>query len=231
MRPRERGFSLVELLVVIGILLTISAIAIPSYMSAIQRAHEASAVAFLRQVQAAQETFRMANHEYAESFAKLAPYLSAGAFPPQMHFGTSPDVLFAFSLPPQSEKGQGQGPGGTPPGQGGTPPGQGGTPPGQGGTPPGQGGTPPGQGGTPPGHGGSPAGGGGSLSGGAGAATADSLVRSMYIFRLTRTQPLQWQCIAEPVRDRTENKFFYTDSSNVVRYAIGAMPSASSQQL
>jgi prepilin-type N-terminal cleavage/methylation domain-containing protein len=79
LRAAARGFSLVELLVVLTILLVIAAIAIPNYLSAMQRAREAGAIAFLRQVQTAQETYRIANHEYADTFAKLRPYLATQA--------------------------------------------------------------------------------------------------------------------------------------------------------
>jgi type II secretory pathway pseudopilin PulG len=245
----------VELLVVLTILLVIAALAIPNYLSAMQRAREAGAIGFLRQVQTAQETYRIANHEYADTFAKLKPYFATqtavSAFPSNHPSG----VLFAFAMPdPSPGIVQGQGQGGTPPGQGGTPPGQGGTPPGQGGTPPGQGGTPPGQGGTPPGQGGAPPGGVGTTPGGGtapgggtngstpggnspggttpgGAAHTDSMVQSLYIYRLSRPSTLQWQCTVEPVRDRTFGRFFYSDNSNIIRYAVGAIPTASSPQI
>lgn len=223
MRTHARGYSFVELLVVLTILLVIAALAIPSYLSAMQRAREAGAIAFLRQVQTAQETYRIANHEYADTFAKLKPYLSTQAALPALPTDSRSGVLFAFASPdpsPGLPQGQGKGQGGTPPGQVGTPPGQGGTPPGQGGTPPGQGGTPPGQGGTPP---------GGTTSGGT--TYADSMVQSLYIYRLSRPTTLQWQCVVEPLRDRTIGRFFYTDNSNVIRFAVGAIPTASSPQI
>ena len=230
MRAHARGYSFVELLVVLTILLVIAAIAIPSYLSAMQRAREAGAVGFLRQVQTAQETYRIANHEYADTFAKLKPYLATQAALPALPADSPSGMLFAFASPdpsPGLPQGQGKGQGGTPPGQGGTPPGQGGTPPGQGGTPPGQGGTPPGQGGTPPGQGGTPP--GGTTSGGT--TYSDSMVQSLFIYRLSRPTTLQWQCVVEPLRDRTIGRFFYTDNSNVIRFAVGAIPTASSPQI
>lgn len=230
MRAHARGYSFVELLVVLTILLVIAAIAIPSYLSAMQRAREAGAVGFLRQVQTAQETYRIANHEYADTFAKLKPYLSTQAALPGLPADSPSGMLFACASPdpsPGLPQGQGKGQGGTPPGQGGTPPGQGGTPPGQGGTPPGQGGTPPGQGGTPPGQGGTPP--GGTTSGGT--TYSDSIVQSLFIYRLSRPTTLQWQCVVEPLRDRTIGRFFYTDNSNVIRFAVGVIPTASSPQI
>ena len=253
MRTCARGYTLVELLVVLIILLVIAAIAIPSYLSAMQRAREAGAIAFLRQVQTAQETYRIANHEYADTFAKLKPYLATQAALPAFPARNPSGFLFASAMPdpsPGIAQGQGHGStppgqcgtppgqggtppgqGGTPPGQGGTPPGQGGTPPGQGGTPPGQGGTPPGQGGTPPGQGGTPPGQGGTLPGQGGTPYTDSIVQALYIYRLSRPSALEWQCVVEPLRDRTIGKFFYSDNSNLIRYAVGAIPTGSSPQI
>jgi len=135
MPPRVRGFTLVELLIVLAVLAVISAIAISYFMSAVQRSREAAAVGYLRHIQAAQENYRIAHKEYADTFTKLAPYMTASLESPPSPGGMSDSFLAAVALAAPRQ-------GGTPPGQGGTPPGQGGTPPGQGGTPPGQGGTP-----------------------------------------------------------------------------------------
>jgi len=48
---RQAGFSLIELLIVVAIILTIAAIAIPSFLSSRMAANEASAVESLRTVQ------------------------------------------------------------------------------------------------------------------------------------------------------------------------------------
>lgn len=166
MRLNKRGFSLIELLLVVAIILVIIAIGTPMILRSMQTAYDASAVAYLRQMQRAQENYRVVNREYAKSFDQLGVYITDSV-----------------------------------------PTGQGGTPPGQGGTPPGQGGTPPGQGGPPP---------------------PSQTVNSMYIFELTRSAGDHWEATAEPVRDRTANRFYYTDESGVIRFAVGSMADASS---
>src|SRR2546428_4408577 len=54
---RDRGFSLLELLIVVAIILIIATIAIPSLLRSRQAAQEASAVAQLRTVNTAEVTY------------------------------------------------------------------------------------------------------------------------------------------------------------------------------
>jgi type IV pilus assembly protein PilA len=53
----QRGFSLIELLIVVAIILIISAIAIPNYMRSRMQANEASAVASLRMINTSAVTY------------------------------------------------------------------------------------------------------------------------------------------------------------------------------
>lgn len=64
MRKRQTGFSLIELLIVVAIILIIAAIAIPSYLSSRMTANEASAVANVR-------TLSTAETAYAASYAAI----------------------------------------------------------------------------------------------------------------------------------------------------------------
>ena len=54
---KQRGFSLIELLIVVSIILIISAMAIPNFLRSRLRANEASAVASLRMINTAAITY------------------------------------------------------------------------------------------------------------------------------------------------------------------------------
>jgi type IV pilus assembly protein PilA len=70
---KQRGFSLIELLIVVAIILVISAIAIPNLMRAKISANEASAVSSIRAINTAQVTYSATYPEfgYADDLAKL----------------------------------------------------------------------------------------------------------------------------------------------------------------
>lgn len=70
----QRGFSLIELLIVVTIILILAAIAIPSLLRSRISANEASAVAALRTINTAQTTYAQAypNEGYADTLTKLA---------------------------------------------------------------------------------------------------------------------------------------------------------------
>jgi len=69
----ERGFSLIELLIVVAIILIIAAIAIPNMLRAKMSANEADAVACVRTINTAETTYAI-NYPmlgYADSLTKL----------------------------------------------------------------------------------------------------------------------------------------------------------------
>ncbi len=71
-RPREKGFSLPELMVVLAIIMLLVVLAVPRYKKSKQLAEDAAAQANLKSLHTAQEAHRISHGEYAPNFATLA---------------------------------------------------------------------------------------------------------------------------------------------------------------
>lgn len=70
---KNSGFSLIELLIVVAIILILAAIAIPKMLQARMAANESSAVSSLRTITTAQVTYKIANPVYAPDLDALGP--------------------------------------------------------------------------------------------------------------------------------------------------------------
>ena len=81
---KQKGFSLIELLIVVAIILIIAAIAIPNLLRARIAANESSAVSSLRTMNTAQITFQSTYPTvgYASAIATLGPAASTGCTTP-----------------------------------------------------------------------------------------------------------------------------------------------------
>jgi type IV pilus assembly protein PilA len=78
---RRRGFSLIELLIVISIILIIAAIAIPKMNNQLMAAHEMAAIRQITTIHQAETQYYSQFGKYAESLAELGPPASGAAGP------------------------------------------------------------------------------------------------------------------------------------------------------
>ena len=71
MKKSNKGFTLIELMIVVAIIAIIAAIAIPNLLRSRMQSNESSAIGNLRTIVGAEVAYPAANNEYTSDFAAL----------------------------------------------------------------------------------------------------------------------------------------------------------------
>ena len=96
---RDRGFTLIELMIVVVVVAVLAAIALPSFMSQVRASRRAEAVSTLAQIQQAQERWRANCPCYASSLTAANAGCPATDCATTSGLGLSPDTArYSFSM-------------------------------------------------------------------------------------------------------------------------------------
>ncbi len=102
----QRGFTLVEIMVVVGILLLLAAVALPAYTAQIQRGNRSAAQTVMMDMASKQEQYLLVNRSYGDTTAVLGsnyalPRELVAKYDFTMTSALSPEPTFVITFTPK----------------------------------------------------------------------------------------------------------------------------------
>ena len=103
MRKRNfsKGFSLIELLIVVAIVAILAAVAIPAYTNHLLRTRQADAYHNLLDLKAAQEMYLSMYNEYAGPYT-YAEFVTGNTFTDLLSFSNADTIYYKYRIPSAS---------------------------------------------------------------------------------------------------------------------------------
>src|SRR5512138_3670893 len=89
----ERGFTLIELMIVVAVMTVIALVALPSYQDSVRKSRRADAMGALTQLQQAQERYRGQNPTYASAMASAPTPTPWPSQSPEKHYDLTIDAF------------------------------------------------------------------------------------------------------------------------------------------
>jgi prepilin-type N-terminal cleavage/methylation domain-containing protein len=91
----SKGFTLVELMVVLAIIAILAAVSIPAYFNYVMRSRQSKAIGELMAIKAAEEQYFVENGNYTTTIGALRGYASAGTAAGAYY---TPDIYYRYQI-------------------------------------------------------------------------------------------------------------------------------------
>lgn len=95
---KARGFTLIEIVIVVTIVGILASIALPAYQDSVRKARRADAQTAIMNIQQNQEKFRVSCPQYASSLASTTTCDTAGGTYAAIGSTTSPDGYYTIAI-------------------------------------------------------------------------------------------------------------------------------------
>jgi type IV pilus assembly protein PilE len=97
-KVRKKGFTLIELMVVLGIVAILVALAIPSFMDSVRKSRRSDAMDTLMDIHLTQERYRVNNPDYGAAGTTVTSQSPGGHYSVDLIISASPNHVTGYSI-------------------------------------------------------------------------------------------------------------------------------------